>query len=238
MNSGELIFSTVFVAGILSFFAPCTYALIPVYIGLMTDEDGDYPSYKLGPLTIKIGALINTLAFVAGLSMAFVILGFGAGVLGSVIYSPWITTIGGAFIVLLGLRQLDLIKLPSLFNIKAVRIKNKGVGVIKVFLTGLAFSLGWTPCVGPILGAVLLTSATSGQALYGGFLMLTYSLGLALPFIIMAIASGTMMTHFTKMEKYLPKIKKIGGVLIVLMGLALMSNQLGTISAFLEGITT
>ncbi len=116
MNSGELIFSTVFVAGILSFFAPCTYALIPVYIGLMTDEDGDYPSYKLGPVTIKIGALINTLAFVAGLSMAFVILGFGAGILGSVIYSPWITTIGGAFIVLLGLRQLDLIKLPSLFN--------------------------------------------------------------------------------------------------------------------------
>ncbi len=236
MFSEELIASTVFVAGVLSFFAPCTYALIPVYIGLMTDEAGDYPSFKLGFLTIKIGALINTLAFVAGLSTAFIILGFGAGMLGGVIYSPWITTVGGAFIVLLGLQQLELLKLPNLFNIKAIRIKNKGVGIIKIFLTGLAFSLGWTPCVGPILGAVLLTSATAGQALYGGFLMMVYALGLALPFIILAIASGSLLAHFSKMEKHLGMIKKIGGVLIVLMGLALMANQLTTISVWLEHI--
>lgn len=238
MFAEELIISTVFAAGVLSFFAPCTYALIPVYIGLMTDENGDYPSFKLGILTVKVGALINTLAFVAGLSVAFIILGFGAGVLGGVIYSPWVTTIGGAFIVLLGLQQLDLLKLPSFINIKAIRIKNKGVGIVKIFLTGLAFSLGWTPCVGPILGAVLLTSATSGQALYGGFLMTVYALGLALPFIVMAIASGTLLTHFSKMEKHLGTIKKIGGVLIVLMGLALMTNQMTTISAWLEELLT
>lgn len=238
MFAEELIISTVFVAGVLSFFAPCTYALIPVYIGLMTDENGDYPSFKLGILTVKVGALINTLAFVAGLSVAFIILGFGAGVLGGVIYSPWVTTIGGAFIVLLGLQQLDLLKLPSFINIKAIRIKNKGVGIVKIFLTGLAFSLGWTPCVGPILGAVLLTSATSGQALYGGLLMTVYALGLALPFIVMAIASGTLLTHFSKMEKHLGTIKKIGGVLIVLMGLALMTNQMTTISAWLEELLT
>ncbi len=236
MFTEELIISTVFVAGVLSFFAPCTYALIPVYIGLMTDEDGEYPSFKLGFITIKMGALINTLAFVGGLSTAFIILGFGAGILGGVIYSPWITTVGGAFIVLLGLQQLELLKIPSFINIKAIRIKNKGVGVVKIFLTGLAFSLGWTPCVGPILGAVLLTSATSGKALYGGLLMMVYALGLALPFIIMAIASGTLMAHFSKMEKHLATIKKIGGVLIVLMGLALMSNQLTTITVWLENL--
>lgn len=234
MFSEELVVSTVFVAGILSFFAPCTYALIPVYIGLMTDQSGDYRSYKIGFLTIKVGAVINTLAFVAGLSVAFIILGFGAGALGSVLYSPWITTIGGAFIVLLGLQQLELLKLPAFINIKAVRIKHKGVGVVKVFLTGLAFSLGWTPCVGPILGAVLLTSATSGQALYGGFLMMVYALGLALPFMILAIASGSLMAHFSKMEKYLGAIKKVGGVIIVLMGIALMTNQLITVSARLD----
>ncbi len=236
MFTDELIVSTVFVAGILSFFAPCTYALIPVYIGLMTDQSGDYRSYKIGFITIKIGAILNSLAFVAGLSAAFIILGFGAGILGSVLYSPWITTVGGAFIVLLGLQQLELFKLPSFINFKAIRIKNKGVGIIKVFLTGLAFSLGWTPCVGPILGAVLLTSATSGQALYGGFLMAIYALGLALPFMVLAIASGSLMAHFSKMEKYLGAIKKIGGVIIVLMGLALMTNQLITVSAWLEHI--
>ncbi len=234
MFSEELVVSTVFVAGILSFFAPCTYALIPVYIGLMTDQSGDYRSYKIGFLTIKVGAIINTLAFVTGLSVAFIILGFGAGALGSVLYSPWITTIGGAFIVLLGLQQLELLKLPAFINIKAVRIEHKGVGVVKVFLTGLAFSLGWTPCVGPILGAVLLTSATSGQALYGGFLMMVYALGLALPFMILAVASGSLMAHFSKMEKYLGAIKKVGGVIIVLMGIALMTNQLITVSARLD----
>ncbi len=202
----------------------------------MTDENDEYPSFKLGFLTIKLGAIINSLAFVAGLSIAFIVLGFGAGILGSILYSPWVTTIGGAFIVLLGLQQIGIIKLPDFFNIKGIRIQNRGVGIIKVFLTGLAFSLGWTPCVGPILGAVLVTSASSGQAFYGGLLMLMYSLGLALPFIVLAIASGSLLAHFSKMEKHLETIKKVGGVILVLMGIALMSNQLTTISIWLEHI--
>ncbi len=202
----------------------------------MTDEDEAYPSVKLGFLTVKLGALINTLAFVAGLSIAFIMLGIGAGALGSILHSPWITAIGGAFIVILGLNQLGVIKLPDAFKIKGIKIKNKGVGILKVFLTGLAFSLGWTPCVGPILGAVLLSSASSGQAFYGGFLMAVYALGLALPFVVMAIASSTLMARFNKTAKHLVTIKKIGGVLLVLMGLALMSNQLTTISIWLEDI--
>ncbi len=232
MNTGNLIFSTVFIAGLVSFFAPCTYPLIPVYIGLMTDENEDFKSYKIGILTIKLGAILNSLAFVLGLSVAFIILGFGAGILGDIIHSSWVTLIGGGFIVLLGLEQMEILKLPKFFTIKSIRIKNRGVGLVKTFLTGLAFSLGWTPCVGPILGAVLLSAASTGQAFYGGLMMMVYALGLAIPFVILAIASGSLMTYFDKMEKHLIMIKKVGGVFIVIMGLVLMSNKLGSISTW------
>ncbi len=236
MFSEELIITTVFIAGLLSFFAPCTFPLIPIYIGIMTEDTEKYPKFNIGILKINLGTIVNTLAFVLGLSSAFVILGFGAGILGDLIYSPYTTIIGGAFIVVLGLHQLEIFKLPKLLKISSIEFKSNKLGIVKNFLMGLAFSLGWTPCVGPILGAVLLTAATSGQALYGGFMMIVYALGLAIPFLVMAIASGTLIGHLSKLNKHLGTIKKIGGVLIVLMGLALMANQLASISAYIEQI--
>ncbi len=234
MFSEELIITSVFIAGLLSFFAPCTFPLIPVYIGIMTENTENYAKFKLGILNINLGTIVNTLAFVFGLSTSFVVLGFGAGILGDLLYSPYITTVGGVFIVILGFHQLEVFKLPKLFNIGSIEFKSNKVGIVKNFLMGLAFSLGWTPCVGPILGAVLVTAASSGQALYGGFMMIVYALGLAIPFLIMAIASGSLIRHLSKLNKHLGTIKKIGGLIIVIMGLALMTNQLASISAYIE----
>jgi cytochrome c-type biogenesis protein len=101
---------------------------------------------------------------------------------------------------------------------------------------GMTFSFGWTPCVGPVLGAVLLTSASAGQAMYGGFLMLIYSIGLMIPFLIMAVASSIVLAQFEKLEKHLTLIKRIGGALIVLMGVLLMTNQLTAFSVFFENL--
>jgi cytochrome c-type biogenesis protein len=230
----QVLISAVFVAGFLSFFAPCTFPLIPVYIGLLTDENEEYKKWSIGKYKINMGAIIKTMTFVLGLSTSFVLLGFGAGALGQLINSDWILIVGGLLVIALGIHQMELIKIPGLSKYRVLRFKNKKTKALGTYLMGVSFSLGWTPCVGPVLGAVLVTSASAGQAYYGGFLMLIYAIGLMIPFLIMAIASSLVLNQFQKLEKHLLTIKRIGGVLIVMMGLLLMTNQLATLSMFFD----
>lgn len=237
MIQNELLVSSVFIAGILSFFAPCTFPLIPAYIGFITDKSSDYEKFSIGNLEINKGAIIKTIAFVLGISISFVILGFGAGVIGKILSNRWILAFAGLLVVILGLHQMEIIHIGKLDSSKGINFKNNRKKTFGTFLMGVSFSLGWTPCVGPILAAVLLTSASSGNQLYGAFLMLIYSLGLMVPFLIMSFASSALMNKFSFFDKHLYTIKKIGGLLIVLMGIIIMTNQLGNISAFFNNLS-
>lgn len=236
MFGDELFIGSVFVAGFLSFFAPCTFPLIPVYIGFMTDEEGEYKKLKIGKYELNIGAIIKTMAFVLGLSTSFVILGFGAAFLGSYLNNRWVLTFAGFVVFLLGIHQMDIIHLKKVDIIKGVRIKNTKKKALGTYIMGVSFSLGWTPCVGPVLGAVLLTSASSGQEFYGAFLMLIYSVGLMIPFLIMALMSTFIMSKFSFFEKHLMTIKRVGGLLVAIMGLVLMFNQLGNLTTFFNNL--
>jgi cytochrome c-type biogenesis protein len=236
MIQNELLLSSVFFAGLLSFFAPCTFPLLPAYIGFMTDEAGEYKKINIGKLEINMGAIIKTVAFVLGLSTSFVILGFGAGFLGRFIKQGRILFFAGILVILLGIHQMDLVHFESLDKTGGINIKNKKKKALGTYLMGLSFSLGRTPCVGPVLAAVLLTSASSGNKFYGAFLMLIYSLGLMIPFVVMAFASSALMNKFNFFEKHLLTIKRVGGFLIVIMGLVLMSNQMGNLTAFFNNI--
>lgn len=236
MIQQEILIGSVFAAGFLSFFAPCTFPLIPVYIGLMTDESNEYKKIKIGKLEINIGAIIKTMAFVLGLSTSFVILGFGAGIFGNFINNKWVILIAGFLVFILGIHQMDIIHLNIFNKMNGIRIKNNKKKALGSYLMGISFSLGWTPCVGPVLAAVLVTSASSGTQFYGAFLMLIYSLGLMIPFLVMAIASSSIMNKFKFFEKHLITIKRIGGFLVVLMGIVLMTNQLPNVTAFFNNL--
>lgn len=228
-----LYISTVFIAGLLSFFSPCILPVIPVYIAYFTE--GSRPTGEKKKIHVFSLAMLKAVIFVTGLSTSFILLGFGAGALGSLVYGQWFLTICGALVIILGIHQTGLIQLNFLEREKKVHMKrSKRADIIGAYLLGFTFSFGWTPCVGPVLAAVLGLSATKGSAAYGGFLMLIYSIGLVIPFLVMALFGDYLLSRIKSIYKYMTTIKVIGGVVIILMGVLLMTNKLTSITALVE----
>lgn len=222
----DILIGSVFIAGILSFFSPCIVPLIPVYIGILTETD-DKKVIKVGKITFNLYAIFRTLLFIAGLSTAFLVMGFGAGALGSIIKNKWFFRVLGFIVILMGLQQIGILKLSFLskerkFNLERSRKKD----YFGAYLLGLTFSFGWTPCVGPVLGSVIGITVHGGKAFTGAFYMLVYSVGLAIPFIFITIFSGFAINSLSFFEKHVKKIQVIGGVLIIIMGLLLMFEKM------------
>lgn len=232
---GEQVFtSTVFIAGLLSFFSPCILPLLPVYISYFGGE-GEAKLKKVGPLKVNPTIIMRTLLFVLGLSTSFVILGFGAGAFGAFIYSKTFITVLGIIVILLGIHQTGLIHVKFLEREKKLQIKrSKRNDLLGTYLLGFAFSFGWTPCIGPVLGAVLGISASEGQGVYGAWLMFIYSLGMMIPFLIISIFSDSLLRHVKKLNKYMPVIRIVGGMIIIIMGILLMTENLNVITTLFE----
>ncbi len=233
----QLLFSTVFIAGILSFLSPCIVPLLPVYFSVLsTNASGVTIKHSL-PLfkwQVNLHLVFKTIIFVFGLSTSFVILGFGAGFLGAFINTDWFIAICGAVVVLLGLHQIGLLKVAVLHKETKVRLSRSDKrDLLGTYLLGLTFSMGWTPCIGPILGAVLGLSASEGQAAYGALMMFFYALGLLIPFLLLAIFSDFLLRHVKKLNKHTEKIKVVGGLIIIFMGIVLMTNNLNLLLTFI-----
>lgn len=227
MNSNTLYLGTVLAAGLASFFSPCIVPLLPVYISMFTSAE---TAEGKNMARRKLQLFLKSLLFVAGISSCFILLGFGAGVLGSFIGSRLFLTAMGLIVILLGLHQTGFIHMKWLYREKKMDLERSRKGdYLGSFLLGLTFSFGWTPCIGPVLGAILSLSATSSQPLYGGFLMAIYCLGFLVPFLVLSIFSDVLLTKIKKINRHLEKIKIAGGIIIILMGILLMTNNLGSI---------
>lgn len=230
-------FLSVFLAGILSFFSPCILPLLPVYTGVLLD-DKDGAQASSGKFSISVTSLLRTLAFIAGISFIFILLGYGAGFLGDLLYASWFQYLTGAIIILLGLHQMEILHFKGLYKEKRLQLQGQGQngkGYSQAFLLGLTFSFAWTPCVGPVLGSVLALAASGGSGAWqGAGLMLVYTLGLALPFLLLALASSYVLKHFRKLHPYLGILKKVGGFLIILMGLLVLFGNASILSQLFE----
>lgn len=230
-------FLSVFLAGILSFFSPCILPLLPVYTGVLLD-DKDGAQASSGKFSISVTSLLRTLAFIAGISFIFILLGYGAGFLGDLLYASWFQYLTGAIIILLGLHQMEILHFKGLYKEKRLQLQGQGQngkGYSQAFLLGLTFSFAWTPCVGPVLGSVLALAASGGSGAWqGAGLMLVYTLGLALPFLILALASSYVLKHFRKLHPYLGILKKVGGFLIIVMGLLVLFGNASILSQLFE----
>ncbi|WP_339003958.1 cytochrome c biogenesis CcdA family protein [Fusobacterium polymorphum] len=213
MLNTELFIGAVYVAGLLSFFSPCIFPLLPVYIGMLS--------------TSGKKSIIKTLVFVIGLSTSFVLLGFGAGSIGLFLISKTFRIISGIIVIIFGIIQMEIVKIPFLERTKLVDIKGKeNDSIWGAFLLGFTFSLGWTPCVGPILTSILFISSGGGNPYYGALMMFIYVLGLATPFVILSLSSKYVLTKVSAIKKHLGIIKKIGGSLIIIMGILLLTDKL------------
>ena len=213
MLNTELFIGAVYVAGLLSFFSPCIFPLLPVYIGMLS--------------TSGKKSIIKTVVFVIGLSTSFVLLGFGAGSIGSFLMSKTFRIISGVVVIIFGIIQMEILKIPFLERTKLVDIKGKeNDSIWGAFLLGFTFSLGWTPCVGPILASILFISSGGGNRYYRALMMFIYVLGLATPFVILSLSSKYVLAKVSAIKKHLGIMKKIGGLLIIIMGILLLTDKL------------
>ncbi|WP_434751509.1 cytochrome c biogenesis CcdA family protein [Paenibacillus amylolyticus] len=236
---GEWVFLFgVFGAGVLSFFSPCILPLLPVYVSYLSGSmvggrnQGHEGTRSVQP---RSAFVVRTLLFVFGLSVVFVLLGFGSGILGNVISSPGFIVVCGAIVVLFGIYQTGLIRLSWLERERKLSSNHaRRGGYIGAFLLGLTFSFGWTPCIGPVLAAILGIAAGEGSPAYGGFLMLLYTLGLAIPFLLLSVFSDFAIKRIRRVNKYMGVIKIGSGCILIVMGLLLMTDRLNNLVSWFQ----
>lgn len=220
-----------FIAGLLTFLAPCTLPLVPAYLGFISGVDHKELADPLRAEAARRKIFRNGLAFIVGFSIIFILFGVLAGFAGSALapFRIWLARIGGILIILFGLFMLGFFKLPMFQTEKRLPLHKwlpLGKPSSSLFIGG-AFALGWTPCVGPILGSILLLAGTSGTALEGGVLLTVFSIGLALPFLVIAAAFSKATTYINVVSKYLKPVSVIGGVFLILLGLLLATDNFG-----------
>lgn len=212
-----------FAAGILSFLSPCVLPLVPGYISLISGVSID--GLKEGTSNRR-AVIVNSLAFNAGLSIIFLILGTTAGLVGAAITSnPWVRIIGGIVIIAFGLQLIGLLKISALYKDTRFFSDDKPRGIFGSAALGMAFAAGWTPCIGPILGGIIGLAATSGGWRSGLVLSAFYSAGLAVPFLLTGLGINKFLSFYKGFRRHLHKVEVISGVVLIVVGLLVMSGQ-------------
>lgn len=221
-----------FTAGVLSFLSPCVLPLVPSYIsyvaGMSLSELKEAASHK----EIRRLALVHSLLFILGFTIVFIILGASATFLGQALlaHQRILTKIGGVIIALFGLNMLGIFKLKFLQRDTRFHLKGKPAGYLGSVLIGMAFSFGWTPCVGPILATILLYASTTQNLPLGIALLLTYSLGLGVPMFISAYGINSFLVFFNKVKGLLRGIEIVSGVFVIAVGVMIYTGYFTVLS--------
>ena len=224
-----------FLAGVLSFLSPCVLPLVPSYVSFITGISFEDLTTGADMKRIRYLTITNSLCFILGFSAVFMALGASSSAIGKVLfeYQEWIRVAGGALIIIFGLFVAGFLKLDFLMRDKKFHLSGKPMGYVGTVLVGMTFAAGWTPCIGPILGTILLYAGTKGSALFGFKLLAVYSLGLALPFFIASLAMNSFLGYSRKVMKYMRVVMVGSGILLILFGVMLLTNRVRELAALM-----
>jgi cytochrome c-type biogenesis protein len=224
--------------GLVSFASPCILPLIPSYVSYITGISYDeLVGAESRRKNMRI-TLFHSLAFVAGFSLIFVLLGATASLAGNILsrHLDMIRIAGGVLIIVMGVFVMDVINIPFLQREAKLHLKTRPVGYIGTVVVGMIFGAGWTPCTGPFLGSVLTLAMTANTVNKGMTLLAFYSIGLGVPFILSAVAIGVFLASFDKLKRHFRAIKITSGVILIIMGLLLVTDSMTLLtSSILSG---
>ena len=232
MFTESISYSAALLAGLLSFFSPCILPLIPAYFSFIT-------GFSLDQLTnarttgVRTQVILATLSYVLGFSLVFVLMGASASFVGGAIfkYRGGIRIIGGLLIILLGIHVTGLYRFGFLEFERRLQVQKKPLHFLGTFFVGMAFGAGWSPCIGPLLGSILIVAGNQGTVADGIGLLSVYAAGLAIPFLVLAVFVDSLLSFIKKASWSIKYINLTAGLLLLILGLLLVTDKLNLISA-------
>lgn len=223
MGAQDVSIPIAFIAGILSFFSPCILPLIPVYIMYLTGTTAEAEVSER-----RLFAVTRTLGFILGFTVIFMIMGLSASFLGQIFAQNrmLLLRISGIVMILFGLNMMGILKLSFIKLPSLVKSPKTVTSFFSAFVMGLAFAAGWTPCFGPVLASIVIFAGATSTVSQGVMLLLVYSLGMAIPFLLTALFINTFNRLLDKTEKFIKYVPKISGVILIIFGLLILTNKI------------
>ncbi|MBD1544981.1 cytochrome c biogenesis CcdA family protein [Roseibium aggregatum] len=223
-----------FLAGLLSFVSPCVLPIVPPYLCYLAGVSVEELKGEAATTATSRRIIFSSIAFVLGFATVFVALGATASVIGQTIaqYFDTLAIVAGAIIIVMGLHFLGVFRIGLLFREARVQVQRKPAGLVGAYIIGLAFAFGWTPCVGPVLAAILFMAGTTNPA-QGSLLLLVYALGIGLPFILAAAFASQFLGWAGRFRKHMGTVEKIMGGFLILTGILFITGKMSEISYWL-----
>jgi cytochrome c-type biogenesis protein len=227
-----------FTAGLFSFLSPCVLPLFPSYLSFVTGMSVSDLSADL-TAAARRRVMLHSIAFIAGFSLVFIALGASFSAAGQFLldYREWIRRIGGVLIILFGLYIAGFLRIGFLLRTQQWQLREKPAGYLGSLLVGVTFAIGWTPCVGPILGAILSLASTAENIGRGVALLVAYSAGLGVPFLLSSLALGAFLKFFRRYKPFIPIVERAAGVLLIVVGVLVYTNYYLVLNAWAISIT-
>lgn len=233
MSGASLTPITVFAAGVLSFLSPCVLPLVPGYVSLISGTSAAAAENEENKRLIG-RVMLNSLLFVLGFSIVFIALGAAATSIGQLTheYRRELSYVAGIVIIIFGLHLTGLLKIKYLYADKRMHNVQGSSSAIGSFVVGFAFAFGWTPCIGPILSAILTLAASEGTVMKGVQLLALYSAGLAVPFLLTSLGIDRFMAFYTRFRRHLHTVEVLSGVLLIAIGILIFTHRLTMLSGY------
>jgi cytochrome c-type biogenesis protein len=235
MNA-DISYPLAFIAGLVSFLTPCVLPLVPSYVSFISGISFEDLTGTFNKARFRFITIMNSLFFISGFSFVFIVLGASSSYIGRLLfeYQDWIRIIGGIVIIIFGLFIAGFLKSGLLMRERKFHLSGKPAGYLGTFAIGMTFAAAWTPCIGPILGSILLYASSKGSAMFGLKLLSMYSLGLAVPFFISALVINTFLGFYRKLSKYMEIIMLESGLLLIGVGIILLTNQFSIMTGMIS----